>query len=173
MRRALLCLLFSLSFDACLDFGTGSGTSVGGPRTCAQLGWACGTDGTGASCGTCDPSQTCSSGMCVDPGSQTVARNATAYVLAGGYFGTLFTLSAPATLHFSATSPQTFQVGVFTLSDWMVFDSGQAANSYILTNPTPSVTDLVRLPAGTFTLGFRCATDVEACTIQYNATASP
>ena len=174
MRRALVCLVFSAFLVDCLNYGagTGAGTSATGNRTCAQLGWSCGTDSNGASCGTCVSPQTCSTGVCTDPGAQVIARNATAYVLAGGYFGTLFTLSAPAAVRFSASSPEIFQVGIFTLPDWNVFDSGQAGGSFVLSNPTPSTDDVVRIPAGTFTLGFRCVSDVEACTIQYNLTAT-
>ncbi|MDB4927954.1 MAG: hypothetical protein JWM10_438 [Myxococcaceae bacterium] len=154
----------------CLDFGTGTGPA--GARTCEQLGWSCGNDATGASCGTCDFGRSCSSGACVDPGERVIASNATAYALAGGYSGVFFSLPAAGTVRFTATSSGIFQLGVFTTSDWAVFASGQQANAYVLTNPTPSVTERVSLPAGTFTLGFRCMNAVEACTIRYNIIAT-
>jgi hypothetical protein len=154
----------------CLDWGFGSGPAGG--RTCEQLGWSCGNDATGVSCGTCDSSQTCSSGTCLDPGGQVVFSNATAYALAGGYSGAFFSLAAPATVRFTASSTGVFQLGVFTTSDWAVFASGQQSNSYLLTNPTPSVVEVLRLPVGTFTLGFRCTNATDACTIRYGAVAT-
>ena len=170
MRPLLLALSLSLHLTGCVDFGTGSGSPAA--RTCAELGWTCGVDGTGASCGSCFAPLTCSSGTCVEPGGQVLYSGATAFALAGGYSGVFFTLPMPATVRFTASSAGLFQVGVFTLSDWTLFASGQASGAFVLTNPTPSVTDMVQLGAGTYTLGFRCANATEACTIRYTATAT-
>lgn len=154
----------------CLDWGFGTGAAGG--RTCEQLGWSCGSDATGVSCGTCDSSQTCSTGTCVDPGDHVIISSATAFALAGGYSGVFFSLPSPASVRFIASSTRTFQLGVFTTSDWAVFASGQQSNSFVLTNPTPSVVERVSLPAGTFTLGFRCTDATDACTIRYSAVAT-
>jgi hypothetical protein len=161
-------LWLAILLSGCLDFGPGSA----GLRTCGQLGWSCGNDETGVSCGTCDSSQSCASGTCVDPGGRVIASNATAYALAGGYTGVFFALPSPGTVRLTASSTGTFQLGVFTTSDWTVFASGQASGAYLLTNPTPSVVEVLRLPAGTFTLGFRCTNATDACTIRYSAVAT-
>lgn len=164
-----LSLALSLPLTSCVDFGPGSGST--GVRTCAQLGWTCGIDGTGASCGSCFAPLTCSSGSCVEPGAQVLFSGATAFALAGGYSGVLFTLPMAATVRFSASSAGLFQVGIFTLSDWTLFASGQASGAFVLSNPTPSVSDVIQLPVGTYTLGFRCTNATEACTIRYSANA--
>lgn len=169
MRLLVLPLSLALSLTGCVDFGPGSGSS--GVRTCAQLGWTCGVDGTGASCGSCFAPLTCSSGSCVEPGAQVIFSGATAFALAGGYSGVLFTLPARATVRFSASSAGLFQVGIFTISDWTLFASGQASGAFVLSNPTPSVSDVIQLGAGTYTLGFRCTNATEACTIRYSANA--
>jgi hypothetical protein len=168
MRQWIASLWVSLSLVGCYDVGTGST----GARTCEQLGWVCGVDGFGASCGSCAAPQTCSLGSCVEPGAQVIASGATAYALAGGYAGTLFTLPAPALVRYSASSAGLFQLGVFTVSDWTLFASGQPSGAFILSNATPSITDGVRLAAGTYTLGFRCANAVDACTIRYSVNAT-
>jgi hypothetical protein len=169
MRLLVLPLSLSLSLTGCVDFGTGSGSPAA--RTCAELGWTCGVDGTGASCGSCFAPLTCSSGSCVEPGAQVIFSGATAFALAGGYSGVLFTLPARATVRFSASSAGLFQVGIFTISDWTLFASGQASGAFVLSNPTPSVSDVIQLGAGTYTLGFRCTNATEACTIRYSANA--
>lgn len=169
MRPAVLALALSLSLAGCVDIGPGSGSS--GARTCEQLGWSCGLDGYGTSCGTCFFPLTCSSGSCVEPGAQVIFSGATAYALAGGYSGVLFTLPAPARVRLTASSPALFQVGVFTVADWTLFASGQASGAFVLTNPSPSASEVIQLGAGTYTLGFRCASAVDSCLIRYSASA--
>jgi len=169
MRPAVVAFALSLSLAGCVDVGPGSGSS--GARTCAELGWTCGLDGYGTSCGTCFFPLTCASGSCVEPGAQVIFSGATAYALAGGYSGVLFTLPAPARVRFTASSPGLFQLGIFTIADWTVFASGQASGAFVLTNPTPLADDVIQLGAGTYTLGFRCASAVDACLIRYSLSA--
>lgn len=168
MRYGVVGALLSLSLVGCLNLGPGST----GSRSCAQLGWACGVDDTGVSCGSCFAPQTCSAGSCVDPGAQVIVSGATAFALAGGYAGVLFTLPAAASVRFNASSPGLFQAGVFSLSDWTLFVSGQASGAFVLTNPSPSATEVVRLEPGTYTLGFRCANAVDSCLIRYGINAT-
>ena len=168
MRNGVVGVLLSLSLVGCLNLGPGST----GTRSCAQLGWACGVDDTGVSCGSCFAPQTCSVGSCVDPGAQVIASGATAFAVAGGYAGVFFTLPDAATVRFNATSPGLFQAGVFTLSDWTLFASGQASGAFVLTNPSPSANEVLRLEAGTYPLGFRCASAVDSCLIRYGINAT-
>jgi hypothetical protein len=120
MQDGVVGVLLSLSLVGCLSLGPGSA----GTRSCAQLGWVCAADDTGVSCGSCVAPQACSVGSCIDPGAQVIASGATAFAVAGGYSGVLFTLPAAATVRFNASSPGLFQAGVFTLSDWTLFASG-------------------------------------------------
>lgn len=169
MRHELSAVWLAVLLVGCVDFGTGSSSA----RTCEQLGWSCGVDSAGASCGTCFAPLVCASGSCVGPGARVIIPSgATAYALAGGYSGVLFTLPAASTVRFTASSAGLFQVGVFSVSDWTVFASGQPSGAFVLSNPTPSVTDGVRLEAGTYTLGFRCANAVDACLIRYGLDAT-
>ncbi|MDO9017519.1 MAG: hypothetical protein Q8S73_13705 [Deltaproteobacteria bacterium] len=168
MQYGAVGVVLSLSLVGCLNAGPGST----GTRSCAQLGWACGVDDLGVSCGSCFAPQTCSVGSCVDPGAQVIASGATAFAVAGGYAGVFFTLPAAALVRFDATSPGLFQAGVFTLSDWTLFASGQASDAFVLTNPSPSAREAIRLPAGTYTLGFRCANTVDSCLIRYGINAT-
>jgi hypothetical protein len=169
MRPVVFAFALSLSLAGCVDIGPGSGSS--GARTCEQLGWSCGLDGYGTSCGTCFAPLSCSSGSCVEFGAQVIFSGATAYALAGGYSGVLFTLPAPARVRLTASSPTLFQVGVFTLADWTLFASGQASGAFVLTNPAPSASEVIQLGAGTYTLGFRCASAVDSCLIRYSVNA--
>lgn len=168
MQDGVVGVLLSLSLVGCLNLGPGST----GTRSCAQLGWVCAVDDTGVSCGSCVAPQACSVGSCVDPSAQVIASGATAFAVAGGYSGVLFTLPAAATVRFNASSPGLFQAGVFTLSDWTLFASGQASGAFVLTNPSPSAIEALRLEAGTYTLGFRCASAVDSCLIRYGINAT-
>lgn len=54
----------------CLVIGVGCGGDLGPtPRSCTQLGWACGVDDYGRSCGTCSGGRSCNgNGVCIGSG---------------------------------------------------------------------------------------------------------
>ena len=166
MQDGVVGVLLSPSLVGCLNLGPGST----GTRSYAQLGWVCGVDDTGGSCGSYVAPQACSVGSCVDPGAQVIASGATAF--AGGYSVVLFILPAAATVRFNASSPGLFQAGVFTLSDWTLFASGRASGAFVLTNPSPSAIETLRPGAGTYILGPRCASAVGSCLIRYGINAT-
>nr|MBK7065810.1 hypothetical protein [Deltaproteobacteria bacterium] len=119
MRPVVFAFALSLSLSGCVNIGPGSARRA---RTCGeQLGWSCGLDGYGTSCGTCFAPLRCSSGSCVEPGAGDLQRRHGLRPSPGGYSGVLFTLPAPATVRFTASSPGLFQVGIFTIADWTLF----------------------------------------------------
>ena len=158
-------LAFALGSSDCLD---GVPVPVGN-QSCAQLAWNCGVDAYSVSCGTCDPAQTCANGVCSGPGATVhpIASGATAFALAGATGGAVFSVPVTSHVTFSASSTGLFQVGIFTLSQWDLFASGQPSGFFVLEGPTPSTSGAVSLDAGIYMLGFRCANTVDPCTINY------
>jgi len=142
-------------------------------------GRVCGDDGHGRSCGTCPASMTClPSGYCSapppSPTVHTVAFRVSPPLFWSSY-GFSFSVPAQAFVAYDAlsTAGDTFNVGIFTPSDWAVYaNGGSGAEVWAPHYKTSIVTDGTSLPAGDYVLGFVCTNLLERCAVRFSISAS-
>jgi hypothetical protein len=179
MRESCTRLGWVCGFD---DFGHACGTCGAGqtcnhgacvpPDACVP---ACGLrtcggdNGCGGSCGSCRSDETCgAAGACVplSPTDHTLASGASP--LFNDFYGVPFSVPVPASVGYAAqtTTGDTWDVGIFTASDWAVWMSGgTGARAYAFHMMTSIQNDAAALPAGSYYLGFHCRNLVQRCAV--------
>lgn len=211
-RWGLLGFVFVISAAGC---GGGSTPGPGGRigSTCSQLGWVCGLDDFGTSCGSCSGSSTCSNGRCVigqpvcdctgrscgpnSCGTSSCGNCQSNQTCSGGIcvnnapmptdhtlgqgslplFGThhavTFSIPVAATVRFDTqtTAGDTYDVGIYDASQWMIRTLGGRATAYGYRPSGMSAASEVQLPAGAWMLGFYCTNTIQRCAVRYTLTA--
>lgn len=114
-------------------------------------------------------------GTVPQPITRTLAKGQAVTFNAGGFYGLSFSLPTSALFEFSAsqTTTDSWNVAVFTPSQWVSYQTGSGNMAYGgIHNNVMSVSDALTLPAGDWYLGFRCNNAFQRCMLIFNADAT-
>jgi hypothetical protein len=109
------------------------------------------------------------------PVRHVLAQSQPVTLSAGSNYGFNFLLPKEARFSFSAseTTTDTWNVAVFTPTQWVSYMNGSGNQAYDgVHNNVMQVSDSVTLPKGEWYLGFRCTNSFQRCMFVFNADAT-